>query len=61
MFSFIENTDELTKYFDRYIKYVKNNDSIEFDLKNIDILTFDSISILLANIKDKKFSKCSIS
>ncbi|EKD65818.1 MAG: hypothetical protein ACD_49C00083G0005 [uncultured bacterium (gcode 4)] len=61
IFSFIENTDEIIDYFNWYLKYTKKKMPIEFDLKDIEQLTFDSISILLANIKDKKYSKSLIS
>lgn len=61
IFSFTKNTDEIIEYFNWYLKYTKNKDPIEFDLADIEDLTFDSIALLLANIKDKKYSKSLIS
>lgn len=60
-FSFINNTDEIIDYFKWYSKYARKKEPINFDLFNIDNLTFDSIAILLSYIKDIKYSGTLIS
>ncbi len=60
-FSFIKNTDEIIDYFKGYLKFTRKKEPIEFDLLDIEELTFDAISILLSYIKDKKYCKSLIS
>lgn len=54
-FSFIENTDGMLIFFQEAKDILSKND-IKFDLKDIEILTIDSISVFIALIKDRKFS-----
>lgn len=56
-FDFINNTDEIIKYFNSYIKYIKNHSIINYDLGLVENLTFDAITILLSQIKQEKYWK----
>ena len=54
-FSFINNPEELVKYFSDNKQFSNNWYGIDFDLTDIEELTFDSIALLLATIKDPHY------
>lgn len=56
-FSFINNTNEVLQYFldAQSIFYSKKN--VEFDIKDVDSMTPDTIALLVASIKSSQFTK----
>lgn len=57
LFSFINNTNEVLKYFNEARKIFKDRKNINFDISEVSELTPDTIAILVASIKDPKFIK----
>ncbi len=54
-FSFINNTNEVLKYFIDAEKMFKNKLKISLNIDDIEILSADAISLLVASINDKDF------
>lgn len=54
-FSLINNTNEVIKYFDINQKFLYRWYEADFDLSNVEWLTFDSIALLMTKIKDPDY------
>jgi hypothetical protein len=55
--SFVDNTDEVMAYFNDSYKLFKKKETVEFDIKNITNLTPDTITLMIANLKDPNFTR----
>lgn len=60
-FSFINNTEEIVKYFNQIKKYVDENQPVNIDISKITTLSPDIIILLMAILKDKKSMKVGLS
>jgi|GEM_PF-1756930 len=60
-FSFINNTEEIVKYFNQIKKYVDENQPVNIDISKITTLSPDIIILLIAILKDKKSMKVGLS
>ena len=56
-FSFIKNTEEVLEYFRIMTVLISERNQVEFDLKDIKNLTPDAIALLIAKIKDIRFTR----
>ena len=54
-FSFVRNTNEVLKYFVEAEKLFKKKYKLNLNIDDIDVLTPDAISLLVASINDKNF------
>lgn len=54
-FSFVNNTNEVLKYFIDAEKMFKNKTKISLNIDDIEVLSADAISLLVASINDKDF------
>jgi len=54
-FSFINNTNEVLKYFFEAEKKFKEKQNLNFNIDDIEVLTPDAIALLVASINDKDF------
>lgn len=59
-FSFIENSDEVVKYFNMVKENVDSNQPVRIDISNITNLSPDIIILLIAILKDKKSMRVGI-
>lgn len=55
-FSFIDNTDEVLDYLNKCHDAFKSKDKVNFNIEDLEILTPDAISLLVASINDPKFT-----
>jgi hypothetical protein len=56
-FSFINNTDEVLKYFDDAHTIFESGDNVTFEISEVDEMTPDTLALLIASIKNPKFRK----
>lgn len=56
-FSFINNTNEVLKYFYEAKKIFYRTENVNFDISNVSNMTSDSVALLVASIKNPKFTK----
>lgn len=58
-FSLIENTEELLNYFEQNRRLLKKCHSVNFNLSNVENLTFDALAYLMTKIKSEEYTnKC---
>lgn len=55
--SFIDNTDEVLEYFNDAKKLFKDKEKVEFDIKEISNLTPDTITLMIAKLKDVSYTR----
>lgn len=55
--SFIDNTDEVLEYFNQAKSFFQNKEKVEFDIKDITNLTPDTITLMIAKLKDENYTK----
>ncbi|WP_212898063.1 hypothetical protein [Capnocytophaga cynodegmi] len=60
-FSFVNNTEEVVKYFNQIRKHIDNDQPVKIDISNITNLSPDIIILLIAVLKEKKSMKVGIS
>lgn len=58
-FSFINNPEEVIKYFNSYSSFLKRWYIGDFDLSDVEYLTFDSVALLMTMIKDPDYMQWS--
>lgn len=56
-FSFIQNTDEVISFFDKSKDIIQADHDLFVDIKNIDIMTPDTVALLCATVNDPHFKK----
>ena len=56
-FSLINNTEDVLSYFKKVGSYLSDRTQVEFDLENIENLTQDAIALLIAKVKDPKYTR----
>ena len=59
-FSFVEKTNDVLRYFDEAEKKLKSGENITIDISDVDVLTSDTIALMIASIKDVDFCHGSI-
>lgn len=52
-YSFVNNTDEFLRHLNQAINIWKSSKLVDFDLTDVEYLTFDSLCLLLASSKEK--------
>lgn len=55
--SFIDNTDEVLEYFNEAKRMFKEKEKVEFDIKEITNLTPDTITLMIAKLKDASYTR----
>jgi len=55
VFTFIRNTNEVLKYFDKIDKHLKNKENINLDISEVNELTPDTIALLVSYVNDRGF------
>lgn len=56
-FSFVDNTEEVLKYFNDVSQFISRNQSVTIDIKDIKELTPDVITLLMAKLNEKVSKK----
>ncbi|MFH1711906.1 MAG: hypothetical protein ABH846_01570 [Patescibacteria group bacterium] len=59
-FSLIQNTDEVLGYFELARKHLHKEDNVMLDISGVEILTPESVALMVASINDKQFMDESI-
>ena len=54
-FSLIENTDEVLGYFKKAENFLRRGDNVTLDISDVDHLSSDSVTFMVANIRDIDF------
>ncbi|GEP52281.1 hypothetical protein FNO01nite_29530 [Flavobacterium noncentrifugens] len=60
-FSFINNTDEVLKYFNDISQFISRKQSVNLDIEEISELTPDTITLLMAKLNEKASRKVGLS